>query len=211
MILNSEEILRLLLAVAVGGLIGAEREFRDKAAGFRTLIFISLGAALFTLFSAKLGGPNDPGKITGSIITGVGFLGAGAIVRERGRVVGLTTAATIWLTASLGMGVGAGYYALVLAATVVVMAVLLLFPRVEEAIDNIHEVRVYEVTCAMRPELFEELQATIRGLGLHIREAKRVRSEKYMVCTWEVAGSPEGHRQLEQKLFSHSEVQEFQI
>ena len=211
MILSGEEILRLLLAIVIGGLIGAEREYRDKAAGFRTLIFIGLGAALFTLFSAKLGGPDDPGKITGGIITGVGFLGAGAIVRERGRVVGLTTAATIWLTAALGMGVGAGYYALVLAATVAVLVVLLIFPKFEEAIDNIHEVRIYEVACTVRPELFEELEGTIRGLGLHIREGKRTRSENQMVCTWEVSGSPKGHEQLVQTLFSHSEVKEFQV
>ena len=210
MVLTSEEIIRLLLAVVIGGLIGAEREYRDKAAGFRTLIFISLGAALFTLFSAKLGGTDDPGKITGGIITGVGFLGAGAIVRERGRVVGLTTAATIWLTAALGMGVGAGYYALVLAATVAVLVVLLIFPKFEEAIDNIHDVRIYEVACAVRPELAEELEGTIRGLGLRIREGKRTRSENHMVCTWEVSGSPQGHEQFVQKLFAHPEVKEFQ-
>jgi uncharacterized membrane protein YhiD involved in acid resistance len=100
---------------------------------------------------------------------------------------------------------------LVLAATVAVLVVLLVFPKFEEAIDNFHEVRIYEVACAVRPELFEELEGTIRGLGLNIREGKRTRSENHMVCTWEVSGSPQGHEQLVQKLFSHPEVKEFQV
>ncbi len=150
-----DAMLRLLIAAIVGGAIGYEREHAGKAAGLRTLVMVCIGAALFTIASIYgFGEPADPSRIAAGVVVGVGFLGAGTILHgEGGIVAGLTTAATIWLTASLGMGVGAGYYALVLAAAVVVMVVLLLFPRVEEAIDNIHEVRVYEVTCAMRPEL----------------------------------------------------------
>ena len=95
MILNPEDILKILLAVIAGGLIGIEREFRDKAAGFRTLIFICTGACLFTILSAKLA-PNDSVRIAANIVTGVGFLGAGVILRDGGKVIGLTTAAMIW-------------------------------------------------------------------------------------------------------------------
>jgi putative Mg2+ transporter-C (MgtC) family protein len=104
MYLSMEDVVKIILAVAAGGLIGLEREFRDKAAGFRTLIFICMGAALFTIFSARLAGTNDPTRIAANIVSGVGFLGAGVILREGGRVIGLTTAATIWLTAALGIG-----------------------------------------------------------------------------------------------------------
>ena len=106
--LLTENIIRIGFAVLIGGIIGAEREFRDKAAGFRTIILITVGSALFTIFSASM----DPGftrtRVAANIVTGIGFLGAGAIVREHGRIGGLTTAATIWLSAALGMGVGAG-------------------------------------------------------------------------------------------------------
>jgi putative Mg2+ transporter-C (MgtC) family protein len=96
------------MAVLVGGIVGAEREYQDKAAGFRTIILITLGSTLFTIFSLSM----DPGftqtRVAANIVTGIGFLGAGAIVRDGGRIAGLTTAATIWLSAALGMGIGAG-------------------------------------------------------------------------------------------------------
>jgi len=85
MILEQEDILKLVLAIVVGGLIGAEREFRDRAAGFRTIILICTGAALFTIFSVKLGGPDDPVRVAANIVTGVGFLGAGVLLRDGGR------------------------------------------------------------------------------------------------------------------------------
>src|SRR5512145_1503350 len=112
-----ENLIKLSMAVVVGGILGAEREFRDKAAGFRTLILITVGSTLFTIFSLGM----DPGftrtRIAANIVTGIGFLGAGAIIREHGRVGGLTTAATIWLSAALGMGIGAGELNFVLIAT----------------------------------------------------------------------------------------------
>lgn len=133
-----EEFLKALLAMAVGGAIGLEREYRDKAAGFRTLIFICLGAALFTILSIQLGvGDGDPTRVASNIVTGVGFLGAGAIIQDRGRVLGMTTAATIWLVAALGVGVGVGAYALVGFVTVVTLLVLLLFPPIERWVDSL--------------------------------------------------------------------------
>src|SRR5512147_1576726 len=140
-----ENLIKLGMAVLVGGVIGAEREFQDKAAGFRTIILITLGSALFTIFSVSM----DPGftrtRIAANIVTGIGFLGAGAIVHEQGRIGGLTTAATIWLSAALGMGIGAGDLIFVLVATPVILIVLLLFPRLEIWIDHIRESRSYKI------------------------------------------------------------------
>jgi putative Mg2+ transporter-C (MgtC) family protein len=85
-----DDLVKILLGVLVGGVIGVERELRDKAAGLRTLIFICVGATLFTLFSEKLAGDNDPTRLAANIVSGVGFLGAGVILRDRGRVIGLT-------------------------------------------------------------------------------------------------------------------------
>jgi putative Mg2+ transporter-C (MgtC) family protein len=92
----------------VGGIIGAEREFRHRAAGFRTIILICLGSTLFTMFSLRLGGATSPVRIVAHMVTGVGFLCAGVILEEGRRIVGLTTASTIWFTAALGMGIGGG-------------------------------------------------------------------------------------------------------
>lgn len=103
MTLFPEDFIQLLLAIFIGGLIGAEREYRDKAAGFRTIMLICVGATIFTNFSVKLGGDMEPTRIAASIVTGVGFLGAGAILRGSRHVTGLTTASTIWLAAALGV------------------------------------------------------------------------------------------------------------
>jgi putative Mg2+ transporter-C (MgtC) family protein len=156
-----ELILRLVLAIAVGGLIGAEREFQDKAAGFRTLIFISIGAMLFSTFAIEMSPTGDGSRITANIVSGVGFLGAGVIMRESGKVLGLTTAATIWLTAALGMGIGGGQYVLTLVAMPFILVVLWLFPRIENLIDGLHMVRAYEVTCLLSQEKIEQLEHTI--------------------------------------------------
>jgi putative Mg2+ transporter-C (MgtC) family protein len=124
--LNITIVLKLLLAATLGGIIGLEREFHRKPAGLRTNMFICLGSALFTILSAQVvsGTAHDPGRIAAQIITGIGFIGAGAIIRERGSVVGLTTAATIFVVASVGMAVGMGLYVTGLFATVMILLAL---------------------------------------------------------------------------------------
>ncbi len=131
-----EVALRLILTVVLCGAIGFEREVRDQPAGFRTHILLGLGATLFTLVSAygfepftraALGSGGlqfDPTRISAQIVTGVGFLGAGAIIRRGGDVRGLTTAASLWATAAIGMAVGAGYLFGAAATTVLAMATL---------------------------------------------------------------------------------------
>ena len=146
-----EDALRLVLAVLVGGLIGFEREYRDKAAGFRTYILICTGAALFTLLSFRLGEGADVRIATG-IVTGVGFLGAGAIMREGGKVAGITTAAGIWLTAALGMGVGGGQYVLVAVAATPGAHRPVVLPGISHRIKTLTDEKTYMVTCAVEQQ-----------------------------------------------------------
>ena len=101
-----EELVKMLLAVALGGVIGFERELHEKAAGVRTIILITLASTLFTLTSIEIAGNADPGRVAAQIVTGVGFLGGGVILKERGSVVGITTAATIWMAAAIGVAIG---------------------------------------------------------------------------------------------------------
>jgi putative Mg2+ transporter-C (MgtC) family protein len=129
------DLIPLLLAVACGFTIGLEREFKRKAAGLRTNILICLGAAIFTLISQRLAGPQDSiTRIAAQIVTGVGFLGAGAIIQDRGGVHGLTTAAIIWLAASIGMACGARLYYLAIISTVLAIAVLIGMAQIEKFI-----------------------------------------------------------------------------
>jgi putative Mg2+ transporter-C (MgtC) family protein len=211
MTLHPEDILKILLAIVAGGLIGIEREFRDKAAGFRTLIFISVGVALFTMLSARLALDKDPTRIAANIVTGIGFLGAGVILRDQGRVIGLTTAATIWLTAALGMGIGGGEYALSFAGLAATLIVLWIFPRVEGWIDNIREERTYEIVCGIGVTKFDELEKLFRAHGLHVRGRRQSKSAENFVFSLQVSGSPDKHERVMQDLFADKDVKEFRF
>src|SRR5436190_22553954 len=130
-----ELIQRLLLAAAIGGLLGAERELRRKSAGFRTNILIGLGAAIFTICSLTMAGTGEPTRIAAQIVTGMGFLGAGAILHSRNSVHGLTTAATVWVNAALGVAAGGGQFHLAIIGGAIVIAVLLVLGPIEAAIE----------------------------------------------------------------------------
>jgi len=213
MFILPEDVIKLLLAVLVGGLVGAEREFRVKAAGFRTIILICVGAGVFTMLSLKLGGDMDPARIAANIVSGVGFLGAGAIMRAGGRVLGITTAATIWLAAALGMGIGGGYYLLSGAAAGIILLVLWVFPKLEQRIGNIRERewRTYEVICPISHEKFLQLEAMFHQCGLRVKSGKRIKRGDEMVCTWEAFGPPKNHDRLMGMLFDDAEVREFRF
>ncbi|WP_342644496.1 MgtC/SapB family protein [Mucilaginibacter sp. CSA2-8R] len=111
--------------------MGAEREYRDKAAGFRTTIMISFGACFFTLMPIAIGGSN-PDRIAANIVTGIGFLGAGIIFRGDSRVNGINTAATIWAVAAVGIGLGAGFYLASGCASALILFVLSVLPAAQK-------------------------------------------------------------------------------
>jgi len=124
---------RLLLAAGLGAALGVEREYRQKPAGLRTNILIAVGSALFTILSLVMtsGGGGDPSRVAGQIVTGIGFLGGGAIMRYRDTVHGMTTAATIWVNAAIGVAAGAGQYQLAIVTAVLTLIVLVALPPIE--------------------------------------------------------------------------------
>ncbi|MDA0178858.1 MgtC/SapB family protein [Solirubrobacter phytolaccae] len=129
--------LRLALVVVLCGAIGLERETRDQPAGVRTHVLVGMGAAVFTLISAygfsdfaQPGAPIDPTRIAAQVVTGVGFLGAGAIIHQGMAVRGLTTAAAVWISAAIGMAAGIGFYSLALAGTALVLVALIIFRHI---------------------------------------------------------------------------------
>ena len=127
-----DDIWRLLLAAGLGAAIGLEREYRQKPAGLRTNILIAVGSALFTIMSLELTrGVGDQSRVAGQIVTGIGFLGGGAILRNRDTVHGMTTAATIWVNAAIGVAAGSGQYALAAFTTTLTLVVLVVLPPIE--------------------------------------------------------------------------------
>lgn len=200
-----EDVVKVLLGLLVGGLVGAERELRDKAAGFRTMILICVGAVLFTIFSVKAG----DNRIVANILTGVGFIGAGVIMRESGRVVGLTTAAMIWLVSALGIGLGFGNYALVGVLTGITLVVLWGFPQLERYLERAREHHTYEIVFPTSLEKLAELRGLFRQCGLRTEGQRQCKEGEVMRCTWEAYGPPQAHELLMQTLVNDPEVKEF--
>lgn len=124
MAIDPEILVRLLLAVVVGGIIGYERKRLNKPAGLRTHMLVSMGAALFTIVSITSFSNVDPSRVVAGIVTGIGFLGAGTIFREKDTIKGLTTAASLWAVAAIGITAGIGEYAIMATATVLVILIL---------------------------------------------------------------------------------------
>jgi len=132
----AEITLKLILAVALGGLIGFERESSHKPAGFRTNILICLGATMMMVFSQLVlqgneGSSGDMTRIAAGVITGIGFMGAGTIIQSKGSIVGLTSAATLWAVAGLGLVIGGGYYLIAIIFTGIIILTLVIFRQLE--------------------------------------------------------------------------------
>ncbi|MFH1256381.1 MAG: MgtC/SapB family protein [Candidatus Diapherotrites archaeon] len=136
MVTELDIVLRLLLAVLFGAVIGFEREVHLRPAGLRTHILVCMGAALFTISSLSIGGPDDPARIAAGIVTGIGFLGAGAIFHFKDHTIGLTTAADLWVVAAIGLATGAGYFFAGAVATFLVWLTLFGGEKLKTRIDQ---------------------------------------------------------------------------
>lgn len=186
MTISSEEIFKLVAAVLMGGAIGLERQLHHKAAGFRTITLICIGATLFTILSIQVA---SAGSVASTIVTGIGFLGAGVILHETNRVTGLTTAATIWLSAAVGMGIGAGAYLLSLATTIAALVVVRVFSYFEHRVDALWESRQYVITLPGELHKVEQLQGCLQSCGLKGQVSQKMKYAGRLVCTLNVAGS----------------------
>jgi len=142
----STTLARLVVAAILGGIIGLERQLRHKPAGLRTNMFICFGAAMFTVLSQQLGTPTDSTRIASQIIPGIGFIGDGSILHSRGSVTGLTTAATLFVVASVGMATGGGLYLTACFATVIILIALALLGHLEGIYSLRSALTTYEVT-----------------------------------------------------------------
>ena len=198
---------QLALATLLGGAIGLERELGGKPAGLRTNILICLGAALYTSLSIDIaGGRADPGRVAAQIVTGVGFIGAGTILHARGAVVGLTSAATIWVVAAIGVALGSGHYLEGVGATLLVVAVLQGLGRAEKRIER-HTTRS-RITVHARPDPspLAELETVIGRSGLELAHVAQRRENVDLVIEYEFRGPKRLHDQVMIALLHHSAV-----
>src|SRR5580700_3794608 len=192
---------RLILAATLGGVIGLEREFKHRAAGLRTNLFICFGAAMFTLLSERLAGvPSDAARIAAQIIPGIGFIGAGSILHTRGLTTGLTTAATLFVVASVGMAAGGGLYLTAVFATVLVLLALFSLGHLEETFNMKLLIMGYEVTGASVEEMSNEVN---RILETHHRMMHNIltgNTGQHIRLRFDVEGCNREQRELLQQL-----------
>jgi putative Mg2+ transporter-C (MgtC) family protein len=194
-VLRIDLMFKLLLATVLGGVIGWEREASGKPAGLRTNILICIGAALLTELSIYFSTISDgvarwdPARITAQIVSGIGFLGAGTIMQARGTVTGLTTAATLWVVAAIGMVVGAGAYVEATGATLMVLIVLIPMSWVEDRIETQRRGRSIRVVLSEAGNV-EEIFQLLEGSGLTVRQESVIKGrEGEKQATFEVRGS----------------------
>ena len=202
---------RLALAVLLGGIVGVERELSGKPAGLRTNILICLGSALLMDLSITVGmldgevRVGDPARIAAQVVSGIGFLGAGTIMQARGEAVGLTTAATIWVVAAIGLAVGAGHRAEAIAAALLVTLVLTALGWLERWMLSFR--RVVTGTIHMRRDArFEEISPIFRGSRIGIQSKKVTEEGEGLVYRLQLIGPSRQYDRLAEELMHRPEV-----
>lgn len=199
------EIGYILLSVIIGIFIGSEREYKNKSAGLRTLILVTTGSCIFTILSFKIGGAN-PDRIAANIITGIGFLGAGAIFKEDNRISGLTTATTIWICAALGMAAGAGQLEIAIIGTAVVLLVLSILKYIEKFIDEKNRTIKYELVYLESSSSLEHYEKLIHSFGLKSGRKSQAKSEGKIRININISGEVKAHEHLMQALLNDNNL-----
>jgi putative Mg2+ transporter-C (MgtC) family protein len=204
----TNETIKLFVALFIGAIIGAEREYKSKAAGFRTVILITVGSTIFTIVSNVIG---MDGRVASNIVTGIGFLGAGSIFREGTIIKGITTATTIWISAAIGMAVGIGKYEFAFLSLFVVMLVLLSFNWIQRLIDKTNKIENYTITLNnQKINNKDSLKDFIKSHNLIVKTIKQSKNKETQTFIFSVQGSAINHNKLIESLFESEFILSFE-
>lgn len=206
--LSMVEVNKFLLTILLCGIIGAEREYRSKSAGLKTMIMIGLGSALFTVLSIKIGDSSHD-RIASNIVTGIGFLGAGVIFKEENRVKGLTTACVIWIVAAIGMAVGSGFFIQAIGVTIVVLLSLMIFPYVENIAERRFTKRNYRIVKRYQNKDLDSYELLFKKYKLKASRGKHQLANGIIVGNWDAIGSPQNHQAFVDSMLHDHDILEF--
>jgi putative Mg2+ transporter-C (MgtC) family protein len=207
-VIELEDVISMLISIICGGIIGFEREYKNKPAGFRTILLITLGSTIFTIVSRHGAGADD--RISANIITGIGFIGAGVIFKDQYSVRGLTTAAVIWTSAAIGMTTGIGYHALAFVFTVITLTVLLLINKIEKMIGKMQKQKTLHVT--FRDADFNRiklLEDKLSSNELNINRLQVSKDQDRLTVIWQVSSKKRTLVQLNEVLAGIPEIVSF--
>lgn len=207
------------MAVACGGAIGLERELSDKAAGLRTNMLICVGSTVITMasvyvalvFSERQIAIGDPGRIAGEMISGIGFLGAGVIIQARGSVHGLTTAATIWYMAGVGLTIGSGMYALAVAATLILLVILWILVRIEDRMTKPRRFVHFLVSARREAGVLDEINDIAEEHALKLDDFRLSREDDGMEVEFALTCSVEARDEFVERMLEIEAVESVQV
>jgi len=201
-----EEIGQVLFAFIIGAIIGLEREFRSKPAGFRTMILICVGSCLYTILSKEVGN-GSADRIASNIVTGIGFIGAGVIFKEGISVNGLTTAALIWITAALGMAIGYHNYPLTIVVSAMVVIVLFILEPVQRFIEGLHKVKDYRIRSSDTSLSFKTaFEKFLTDNGLNFRCMKISKEDNDALFIYRISAADRNYGNVDNFLIAHQQV-----
>jgi putative Mg2+ transporter-C (MgtC) family protein len=210
--LYMEEAAQVSVAFIIGAILGIEREFRSKPAGFRTMILISVGSCLYTILSKELGAGVSSDRIASNIVTGIGFIGAGVIFKEGISVNGLTTAALIWVTAALGMAIGNHNYPVAIVVTAIVVVALFVLEPVQRFINRFHRVKDYKIrTVGEGSNFINDLEAFFHSRDLTFRCMKVLKENHDAIYIYRISSPDRNYDLVNHFLLDHVEVISFDV
>ncbi len=208
-------LLKLVLAVALGGLIGLEREASQKPAGFRTNILVCLAATMLMTLAGLLAGGKAAGadtlvRMAAGVITGIGFLGAGTIFQARGTIAGLTTASTLWVVAGLGLVIGAGYYLPAVLFAALTIVTLVVFGRIEDS--YLHKAQFhYHLKAKARPYILSSLRKLALHHGVRLERLTMKQEGSSYLLAFSFSSSEDKEQEFNQGLLELADIEELKI
>jgi len=204
-----EEAAQVSAAFIIGAIIGIEREFRSKPAGFRTMIIICVGSCLYTILSKE---SNTTDRIASNIVTGIGFIGAGVIFKEGISVNGLTTAALIWVTAALGMAIGYHNYPIAIVVTAMVVIALFVLEPVQRFINKFHRVKDYRIKTVGIGNTFKtEIETFFLSKDMTFRCMKTLKEDNDAIYLYRISSRDRNYDAVDVFLLKHNEVKSFEV
>jgi putative Mg2+ transporter-C (MgtC) family protein len=207
MAFDYEPYLQILAAFAAGAILGLEREYHHKPAGFRTMILIAVSSCLFTILSVLWNGSD---RIASNIVTGIGFIGAGVVFKEGVNVKGITSAAIIWMAAAIGMCIGLQHYLLAALVVVLVLLVLLLLFKFETAFDNLHQARSYAISFETNDYSIETLEVAFDAMNIQYLRTKISKQSGVVTVEYNIELRPGKRNLFESFLIKNSHISGFE-
>jgi Uncharacterized membrane protein len=187
-----EQIIQIIAALLAGAILGLEREYHNKPAGFRTMILICVSSCLFSILSVSL---SSGDRIASNIVTGIGFIGAGVVFKEGASVKGITSAAIIWMAAAIGMSIGLKHYILAVIVVFIVLVVLIVLTRLEKIVENLHQIKTYEIQFRSADYSIEELENELKGLNIRFVRIKTGKQNNVVTVEYNIVFSPKKNRE----------------